>query len=163
MIGIYKITNNVNNKTYIGSSKNINKRWCEHKNALKHNKHVNKYLQDDYNLYGEDSFTYDVIVECNQTELKLLEEYYTLSYHSNNSNYGYNIEYIGNKHTDISKNKIHDNNAKSLKVKCDDKIYNSISDLAKENGIPRQVLARWLRTNTIPNIWKDRGLQYYNN
>lgn len=31
MIGVYKITNNINGKVYIGQSININKRWKEHK------------------------------------------------------------------------------------------------------------------------------------
>lgn len=26
-VGIYKITNNINNKSYIGQSRNIEKRW----------------------------------------------------------------------------------------------------------------------------------------
>ena len=31
MIGIYKITNNVNKKVYIGQSIDIKRRWREHK------------------------------------------------------------------------------------------------------------------------------------
>ncbi|MDR0677008.1 MAG: GIY-YIG nuclease family protein [Elusimicrobiota bacterium] len=31
MIGIYKITNNINGKTYIGQSRNIERRWKDHK------------------------------------------------------------------------------------------------------------------------------------
>ena len=33
MIGIYKITNLINNKSYIGLSNNIERRWSEHKNV----------------------------------------------------------------------------------------------------------------------------------
>ena len=32
MIGIYKITNLINNKSYVGQSKNIKKRWNQHRN-----------------------------------------------------------------------------------------------------------------------------------
>lgn len=32
MIGVYKITNNINNKCYIGISTNIEDRWKQHKN-----------------------------------------------------------------------------------------------------------------------------------
>ena len=31
MIGIYKITNKINNKCYIGQSVNVERRWHEHK------------------------------------------------------------------------------------------------------------------------------------
>ena len=39
--GIYKITCIENHKFYIGSSKDIEKRWRQHKNTLRLNKHVN--------------------------------------------------------------------------------------------------------------------------
>ena len=31
MIGVYKITNNLNNKSYIGISTDIERRWSDHK------------------------------------------------------------------------------------------------------------------------------------
>ena len=37
MIGIYKIENIINNKVYIGSSNNIERRWKEHKRLLNNN------------------------------------------------------------------------------------------------------------------------------
>ena len=33
--GIYKIENKINNKKYIGQSKNIHRRWNQHKTLLK--------------------------------------------------------------------------------------------------------------------------------
>ena len=58
--GIYKITNNINNKFYIGSSKNITKRFKEHKWRLKNNKHPNNKLQNSWNKYGEENFKFEV-------------------------------------------------------------------------------------------------------
>lgn len=52
MSGIYKITNVVNNKVYIGLSIHLNKRWGEHKNDLIKNKHFNAHLQNSVNKYG---------------------------------------------------------------------------------------------------------------
>jgi len=60
-IGIYKITNMVNNKYYIGSSNNIEKRIQEHKCGLSQNKHHNKHLQAAYNKYGAINFTFEII------------------------------------------------------------------------------------------------------
>lgn len=64
MTAIYMITCKSNNKIYIGSSINISKRWKEHINDLKSNRHRSKYLQNCYNKYGEDSLKFEVIHEC---------------------------------------------------------------------------------------------------
>ena len=49
MIGIYKII--INNKVYIGSSFNIQRRLIQHKSDLKNNRHDNQHLQNAYNKY----------------------------------------------------------------------------------------------------------------
>ena len=58
--GIYKITNNVNGKFYIGSSQNISRRWYDHKRELRIQKHHNKYLQRAWNKYGEENFSFEI-------------------------------------------------------------------------------------------------------
>lgn len=50
--GIYLIRNIENNKFYIGSSIDIESRWNDHRFNLRHNKHVNQYLQNTYNKHG---------------------------------------------------------------------------------------------------------------
>lgn len=42
--GVYSITNKINSKKYIGSSKDIYRRWLEHTNLLNKGKHENNYL-----------------------------------------------------------------------------------------------------------------------
>jgi group I intron endonuclease len=59
--GIYIIRNLVNDKIYVGSSVNIKKRFNQHKNSLRKNKHHNKYLQKSWNKYKEESFEFIVI------------------------------------------------------------------------------------------------------
>ncbi len=63
MLGIYKITNIINNKFYIGSSINIFKRWLEHKDALIRNVHHCTYLQNSVNKYGIDNFIFEILEE----------------------------------------------------------------------------------------------------
>ncbi|MEG7747601.1 GIY-YIG nuclease family protein [Listeria monocytogenes] len=50
-LGIYKITNIVNNKIYIGSTNNFKRRITEHKRTFKDGK-SNKYLNNSVNKHG---------------------------------------------------------------------------------------------------------------
>ena len=76
MIGIYEIVNNISDKKYIGSSLNIEKRLYRHKNDLKNGKHVNIHLQREYNKYGFESFTFNVLEECSKDDIKQIEQKY---------------------------------------------------------------------------------------
>lgn len=76
MIGIYKITNIINNKCYVGSSVNITGRWYQHKTELKFNKHHSIKLQRSYNKHGVDNFKYEIIEECDIETLIIREQYY---------------------------------------------------------------------------------------
>lgn len=58
---IYQITNIVNNKFYIGSTKNLRRRKNNHFNLLRKNKHHSRYLQNSWNKYGEENFIFTVL------------------------------------------------------------------------------------------------------
>lgn len=66
--GIYKITNIINGKIYIGSAIDIKNRWVRHVNFLKDKKHHNKYLQNSFNKHGEDSFICEVLMYLDSKE-----------------------------------------------------------------------------------------------
>ena len=92
MIGIYKITNKVNNKVYIGQSINIEGRFYQHKNCLNRNVGHNSHFQNAWNKYGEENFEFELIhIVSNVEELNDLEIYYIKKYNSNNPKFGYNI------------------------------------------------------------------------
>ena len=74
IIGIYSITNTLNNKRYIGYSIDIQRRWATHKRDLKNNKHENDHLQKAYNKYGEDAFKFEIIEECTKENTLLLQK-----------------------------------------------------------------------------------------
>lgn len=63
--GIYRIVNTVNGKCYIGSSKDIDKRVRQHMGKLRAGTHINPYLQNAYNKYGEESFYTECIENVN--------------------------------------------------------------------------------------------------
>jgi group I intron endonuclease len=94
--GIYCIENIVDHKKYIGQAVDIEKRFKDHKNNLKSNDHINKYLQNVYNKYGEDIFNYYIIqeLEKNAEKLDLMETYwivYFKTYVYDGEGYNFNL------------------------------------------------------------------------
>ena len=74
--GVYLIENIITNKVYVGSSKEIKLRWRHHLRALKKGIHDNPSLQEDWNEYGEDSFSFQVLEECKASQLLVVEQAY---------------------------------------------------------------------------------------
>lgn len=94
MAAIYKITNLINNKIYIGmTTKSIEQRFKNHlenKNTIKLQKYA---IYRALNKYGKENFKVDSIIEgdFNQCLLSDLEKHYIRLYNSNNPNIGYNM------------------------------------------------------------------------
>jgi len=89
--GIYKILNTKNNKIYIGSSINIEKRFGEHLRALKGSYHNNNHLQSAWNKYGKSNFIFTIIETCSIKNLVEIEQFWMDYYNVTNNKKGYNI------------------------------------------------------------------------
>jgi group I intron endonuclease len=74
MIGIYKITNKINGKCYIGQSINIEKRFRDHKapRSLKRNSILSRAIKK----YGIQNFEFSIICECKREELNEREMFF---------------------------------------------------------------------------------------
>ena len=107
--GIYKITNIVNGKMYIGSAVNIDNRRRIHKYRLRLNKHHSPKLQNSYNKHGLNNFKFETIEECSKENLIVKEQYYIDLYDAVNKGYNCNPvagSNLGRKWSDEHKKKI---------------------------------------------------------
>ena len=72
--GVYAITHVVSGKRYIGSSRNMRSRLNEHKRNLVKTAHFNVKLQNAFNKYGVDSFTFEPLIQCTESDLVFFEQ-----------------------------------------------------------------------------------------
>lgn len=143
MIGIYKITNKINGKCYIGKSVDIHDRWIRHHSRAfqENDRQYNCYLYRSIRKYGLDNFTFEVIEECSFDELNDKEIFYIDFYNSFNRDYGYNMTRGGDGAL-----------KQDYEVVCD--LWNkgfTISDIAKTIDGSR---------NTVKNILKICNTDY---
>lgn len=71
---IYKISNTVNDKFYIGSAIDFDRRKRQHKHSLLKEKHDNIKLQNFVNKYGFDKLIFEIIEEVEGTESLIKKE-----------------------------------------------------------------------------------------
>jgi hypothetical protein len=79
--GVYAITNLKTSEVYIGSSKNVESRFYNHKSALNAGRHHSCKLQQDWDEYGKSSFSFDLLqevielIDLAEIEQRLIHEY----------------------------------------------------------------------------------------
>lgn len=117
-LGIYKITNKINGKIYIGSSNNFIRRKRQHISELKNIKHENPYLQKAWDKYGEKVFQWEVVeVIENPKDLIDREQFWMEKLSVCNRSLGYNIRPRADQrcHSEETKRKIGISNSIALK------------------------------------------------
>jgi group I intron endonuclease len=110
---IYKITNTINGKLYIGETaeKKPTTRWKGHKYSIREGKGC-PLLRTAFQKYGEENFTFEVIQECTKEERFRIEEQKILEFNTLVPN-GYNATlggmgggFKGKKHSEETKKKM---------------------------------------------------------
>lgn len=91
MQGIYKITNLINNKVYIGKTRNSERRWKDHQRLAftPNHKEYNKALYLAIRKYGLDNFIFEIIEELLDYSLSDEKEQYWIKVYDSYNN-GYN-------------------------------------------------------------------------
>lgn len=147
MIGIYKITNTINNKIYIGQSVNIQERISEHKRLAYDAKFLNKFQYPLYlalNKYGVEKFTFEIIMECKEEELNYWEQYWIEklnTYIHNTNSQGYNLTRGGDGHRTISQEQIEE-----IITLWNEGL--STGDISLITEIEKHAIIRYLKENT---------------
>ena len=89
MIGIYKITNKINQHSYIGLSTHIEDRWQYHKTRYNWERENSKVLYQAILKYGIENFEFEVLEECEPEKLSEREQFYIEKYDTYHN--GYNM------------------------------------------------------------------------
>lgn len=149
IIGIYKITNKINGKCYIGQSVNIKERWRKHRTVAKRNsgKDCHKPLYCAIRKYGVENFSFEILEECSKEELNDKEIYWIAYYNSCNSDNGYNLT-KGGGNTGEGCKKLTEQQVQEIRQK----ILNgqSQTSIAKEYGVSQVVIS-----------YINSGVEYY--
>jgi len=161
--GIYAIINKTNNKRYIGSSKSVKHRWNQsHRPLLVSGSHPNNHLQNSWNKYGESSFVFEIVEQCDESLLAEREGHWIEHYESWKRSNGYNlIRYIEGRNvvSEETKQKMRDAWEERLKLHYTTGINKEITDLFNE-GMSKNAIAVKLGTtrNTVYYCLEYNGL-----
>jgi len=135
LIGIYRIYNTVNCKSYVGQSRNIPNRIARHKSMLNSNVHPNSALQEDWGRYSSDFFRFDILERCKVEFLDEKEVEYISALNSTADGSGYNLTYGGlhpQKYSETSKSKMSCNNSGTGNPNYGKHLSNNTKDLIRK-------------------------------
>ena len=156
---IYKITNTINNKVYIGqTTKTIEKRFTQHKNNSNKEYFSQIVLYKAFNKYGIENFKCEEIEKVPNNKLDEREKYWIEFYDSyfNGYNstlggravklYNWDIEDIIEKYHQLKSAR-----AVAIEIECD---HSTIDNILNNNGVKRYTVAQQISKPTI--VEKDK-------
>jgi group I intron endonuclease len=163
MQAIYQILNIKNNKIYIGSTNNLNKRWNNHRSKLNNGIHENGYLQAAWIKYGQDNFQFSILEEVSDQNRIEREIYYLNEKKSYERNIGYNFDknptdksgsnnpFYGKNHDDATKQRM-----AMLASNRDDDLKRRMGEKNKGEGSAFAKLT-WELARDIRELYKKGG------
>lgn len=102
--GVYKITNTLDGKVYVGSSKRLSSRLSLHKRQLALGVHHSKKLQRAWDKYGPSSFEFSVIEYVELVDSLIAREQHWIDVlQAASKDGGYNIRHIADSNFGIKR------------------------------------------------------------
>lgn len=146
---IYKITNKINDKIYIGqTARDIDSRYYEHKKCAE-NTNTNQPLYNAMRKYGVEAFKVELVEECDESMLNDREIYYIDKYNSYKNGYNATLGGDGRPTTD------YDQLAKDFMS-----AGQSMATYAAENGIKDTTIRHALRATNQLDEYKEIHPEY---
>jgi len=168
--GVYRFVNDINNKSYIGSSVRLNKRFHVYFSKLtitNELKKANSYIYRAILKYNYDNFRLEILEYCDKKDIIIREQFYIDSLKPE-----YNISkvansWLGNKHTPESKYLMRKNRVNSLLRKTNHllatghvttvvnskdntiKMYASVREAAKDLGVSYVTVLNYINKNKL--------------
>lgn len=156
--GIYKITNRINGKVYIGQTVDFKRRKKHHFVDLRHGKHCNAHMQKAFDKYGEANFTMELLFECDESLLDQEEIRVIKQYHATDSRYGYNLMTGGQKYRHFTKEVREKMSAARKGRKFSPQHKAHLSASRKGIKIPREAVERIRQTKLLRRSqWAERN------
>lgn len=156
MTGIYKITNDVNGKVYIGQAVSIASRWSEHmyRPFNENDETYDSHLYRAIRKYGIDKFSFSVVERCKKDQLDEREIFWVDFYQSNNKQFGYNLTAggCGSKSRGIFLDADTANEIKYLLMTTNEKQW----DIADRFNV-KQAVVSYINHGIL---WRDENLSY---
>lgn len=163
MIGVYAIVNTANHKAYVGSSKNVKKRFLCHASFLRRGKHHCSHLQGSFGLYGADRFQFRVLAKCatreeaQEIEQALLDIWHDELY--NASKRADHLHRLGRPLADATKQKISSKNTGAFRSKEQRTLISNSLKTRYQNGMQSPQLGRTHSDEARAKIKAKRALQ----
>jgi len=148
---IYKITNTINQKVYIGQTKDPKRRWYSHRTTA--NKKPKYVINLAMNKYGLENFIFEVIASCfDQEAANESEEIIINQYQSKNPEFGYNIQSGGKvvsgwHHTEKSKLKCSETHSSPELLEIHQEAGQKLLEWREQNGHPKPHLGKKFSDN----------------
>jgi group I intron endonuclease len=108
MGSIYLITNNVNNKVYVGKTiQSIALRWKRHRHNARHNSNASPHLYAAMRKYGVESFRIECIgTAATNEDLNALEQHWIAFYKSRQTGYNLRAGGEGGPHSSVTRHRM---------------------------------------------------------